>query len=273
MASDLVAALTFARRVARRAGAAAMPYYRAAAAGPAAGAATDADRAARAVILDAIREAYPKDAILSDESAGSSERLAAARVWIVDPLHGSDEFNARNGEFSIMIGLSIEGEAVLGVVYVPQGDRLYGAARGSGATVEVECETQGLRTDRLHWPPRMIVSRSHAHPTTDRIREALGVTDVIASGSVGLKCALIAEGKRDLYVHPSPRLKEWDTCAPEVLLLEAGGEVTDCLGEPLRYNKPDPVQPDGILACGPGVMDRVKDSVRAVYESEGRRHS
>jgi len=228
---------------------------------------TAADHAANAVIVEALREAYPADAILSEESADSTDRLRASRVWIVDPLDGTKEFIARNGEFSIMIGLAVNGEAVLGVVYMPDGDRLYAAARGLGATVEIECEKQGLRTDKSHWPPRMVGSRSHADELTLRIRDALGVTDVAPSGSVGVKCALIAEGKRDLYVHPVPYLKEWDTCAPEVLLREAGGEVVDCLGDPLRYNKADPRQPNGILACGPGTLDRVKDTVRSVYES------
>ena len=228
---------------------------------------TAADHAANAVIIDAIRAAYPGDAILSEESKDSADRLTASRVWIVDPLDGTKEFLARNGEFSIMIGLAVDGEAVLGVVYMPDGDRLYAAARGIGATMEVECEKQGLRTDRNHWPPRMVGSRSHADALTLLIRDRLGVTDVAPSGSVGVKCALIAEGKRDLYVHPVPYLKEWDTCAPEVILREAGGEVTDCLGEPLRYNKPDPRQPNGILACGPGILLRALETVRDVYAS------
>ena len=227
---------------------------------------TEADHAANAVIVDAIRAAYPADAILSEESKDSADRLSASRVWIVDPLDGTKEFIAGNGEFSIMIGLAVDGVPVLGVVYMPDGDRLYAAARGMGATVEASHEKQGLRTDKLHWPPRMVGSRSHADEMTLRIRDALGVSDVVPSGSVGIKCALIAEGKRDLYVHPVPYLKEWDTCAPEVILREAGGEVTDCLGEPLRYNKADPHQPHGILACGPGVLLRALETVRTVYE-------
>lgn len=229
---------------------------------------TDADHAANALIIQAIRDAYPDDAILSEESADSQDRLSASRVWIVDPLDGTKEFLARNGEFSIMIGLAVNGEAVLGVVYMPDGDRLYSAARGLGATVEIDQEVQGLRTDRSHyWPPRMVGSRSHADALTLRIRDALGATDVAPSGSVGVKCVLIAEGKRDLYVHPVPYLKEWDTCAPEVVLREAGGCVVDCLGDSLRYNKPDPRQPHGILACAPGILERAKDTIRAVYES------
>lgn len=71
----------------------------------------------------------------------------------------------------------------LGVVYMPDGDRMYAAARGLGATVEVAHEKQGLRTDRNHWPPRMVGSRSHELML--RIRDALVVTDLAPSGSVG----------------------------------------------------------------------------------------
>jgi 3'(2'), 5'-bisphosphate nucleotidase len=99
------------------------------------------------------------------------------------------------------------------------------------------------------------------------MQQALGITDVRPSGSVGVKCGLIAQGERDLYVHPVPYLKEWDTCAPEAILRQAGGDVTDCLGEPLRYNKPDPRQPHGIVACGPGLLDGVLATIRPVYRA------
>jgi 3'(2'), 5'-bisphosphate nucleotidase len=101
----------------------------------------------------------------------------------------------------------------------------------------------------------------------DAIRDALGIRDVEPSGSVGIKCALIAEGQRDLYVHPVPYLKEWDTCAPEVLLAEAGGRVTDCRGEPLRYNKLDPAQPHGIVACAAAIHADVLARIRPLYEA------
>jgi myo-inositol-1(or 4)-monophosphatase len=78
----------------------------------------------------------------------------------------------------------------------------------------------------------------------------------------------IAEGEFDLYVHPSRHLMEWDTCAPELILGEAGGTITDCLGAPLLYNKSDPSQPGGILASGPGVAATVTDVVRRLYRRE-----
>lgn len=113
---------------------------------------------------------------------------------------------------------------------------------------------------------RLVGSRSHAEPMLIQLQTALNITDVAPGGSVGVKCSRIAEGERDLHVHPVPYLKEWDTCVPELLLREAGGWVSDCSGEPLVYNKPSPRQPHGILACRPGVAPRVLPVLRTLYE-------
>jgi 3'(2'), 5'-bisphosphate nucleotidase len=234
---------------------------------------TDADHAANDEIVTRLREAFPDDAILSEESPDGSDRQTAQRVWIVDPLDGTREFVARNGEFSIMVGLVLEGAPVLGVVYLPDPDELFFATRGTGAWVmrgglvePLFCVEGRLASLRL------VGSRSHAEPLLERIQDALGITDVEACGSVGVKCSRIAEGRRDVYVHPVPFLKEWDTCAPEVLLSEAGGHVSDCLGRPLAYNKRDPRQPHGIVACGAGCADFVMVRVRPLYEASRAGH-
>lgn len=229
---------------------------------------TLADHAANDVIVAALREAFPDDAILSEESADSDARLTAKYVWIVDPLDGTKEFLAQNGEFAVMIGLAVDGEAVLGVVYLPDGDVLYGAARGLGAWVEREGDRHPLaRSDASLAGLRLVGSRSHADHLLERMRSELGITDVLPCGSVGVKCSRIVDDVRDLYVHPVPYLKEWDTCAPEVLIREAGGWASDCRGEPLRYNKPNPVQPHGILVCAPGAIEAVLPLIRSIYES------
>lgn len=261
--------LDIASRLARLAGEAAMRFYLTATAerGTESSPVTAADRAANQLIVEGLRVEFPDDAILSEELADSGERLGARRLWIVDPLDGTKEFLARNGEFSIMIGLAVDGEAVLGVVYLPDGDELFAAARGAGAWLERHGERVRLsRADVGDRPLRLVGSRSHAEPLLLALQQALGITDVEPCGSVGVKCSRIATGRRDLYVHPVPYLKEWDTCAPEVVLREAGGHVTDCLGGPLRYNKPDPRQPHGILACAPGALERVLAEVRPLYE-------
>lgn len=261
--------------LARRAGAAAMGHYGTAegrtkeGGGPV----TAADHAANRVILRGLGEAFPGAAVLSEESRDDRSRLGADRVWIVDPLDGTREFLAENGEFSVMIGLAEAGEAVLGVVYRPDGDVLWAGARGGGAWVE-RGGRRAVLAPRDVGPAatapgalRMVGSRSHGDPLITRIAGALGVDRVRPTGSVGLKCALVAEGESDVYVHPVPWLKEWDTCAPEAILREAGGVVTDCRGRRLEYNKPDPRQPHGILACGAGCHGRVLDVVRPLYEA------
>jgi 3'(2'), 5'-bisphosphate nucleotidase len=259
-----------AARAARAAGAAAMRFY-----GDCGSVAkhdgspvTLADHAANEVIVSALRDAFPEDAILSEESQDSPERLGAKRVWIVDPLDGTKEFLARNGEFSIMIGLVEDGEPVLGVVYLPDGDLLYGAVTGRGAWVEQGGERASLVCGpRGDGNLRLVGSRSHADTLLVAMQQRLGITDVMPCGSVGVKCSRIARGERDLYIHPVPFLKEWDTCAPEIVLREAGGWVGDCRGEPLRYNKPDPRQPHGIVACAAGCVDVVLPVVRRIYEA------
>jgi 3'(2'), 5'-bisphosphate nucleotidase len=267
------AELELARELARAAGGAVLAHYGTTTSQAKVGGSpvTAADHAANAVITAGLRRRFPDDAILSEESRDDRSRLGAERLWIVDPLDGTKEFLAQNGEFSIMIGLAVGGEPVLGVVYLPAGDLLFSASRGEGAWID----RNGTRERLLRAPAvpsslRLVGSRSHSEPLLVRIQDALGITDVELCGSVGVKCSRIADGRRDLYVHPVPYLKEWDTCAPEIILTEAGGHVSDCLGEPLRYNKPDPGQPAGIVACAPGCADVVLDTVRPVYQ-EGRR--
>ena len=258
-----------ARQAAREAGAAAMSFYgltewvRKADDSPV----TAADHASDALIRAALRAAFPDDAILSEESADSAERLGARRVWIVDPLDGTKEFLAQNGEFSVLIGLVADGEPVLGVVYLPATGVMYRAARGEGSWVERDGETRRLsRVEAVADAGiRLVGSRSHADPFLVRMQEALGITDVAPCGSVGVKCSRIVDGDRQMYVHPVGHLKEWDTCAPEVILTEAGDRVTDCLGEPLRYNKRVPVQPHGIFAATPAVHEAVKEKVAEMY--------
>jgi 3'(2'), 5'-bisphosphate nucleotidase len=273
----LAAELEVAARAASDAGAAILPFYGNVVARmkPGDSPVTDADVAANEIVLGAIRRAFPEDAILSEESADSPERLGAERVWIVDPLDGTREFLNRTDDFAVMIGLAIGGRAVLGAIYRPVSGVLYTAVEGQGAWAESPGRSGGLggRRERLRCVPldagaiRLVGSRSHPEPLVSRIAVELGVIDVTPIGSVAVKCASIAEGKRDLYLHPVAFLGEWDTCAPEVLVREAGGFVSDCRGAPLRYNKAVPNQPDGILATGEisdlTVVERIAEMYRA----------
>ncbi len=207
---------------------------------------TAADHAVNGFLVEHLRAAFPEDGILAEESKDNEERLGKRRVWCIDPLDGTKEFIARNGEFSIMVGLAIAGVARLGVVYQPIQGFIYSGIREVGAWMDAT----PLHVGETESPAdmRLVVSRSHRNPITDAIKATLGVTQERISGSVGLKCGLIARGEADLYLHPAPGTKEWDTCAPEAILTGAGGKMTDCWGRPLVYNQRDVARHGGIVA-------------------------
>ena len=225
---------------------------------------TEADHAANRAILSVLGRECPRDPILSEESEPPEAASMLDRLWVVDPLDGTREFIDGIDEFAVMVGLAEEGLASLGAFYVPGSGHLYVGVADGGAWI-AECvvhagpespirvgEFSPLRVgeprdDRL----RLVRSRSHPDDRLQAIESALPNVEVIPSGSVGVKCARIAEHVADLYVHPVPYLKEWDTCAPEAVLRGAGGRVTDCGGGTLRYGKSNPRQPFGILAGDP----------------------
>ncbi|MFZ2359327.1 MAG: 3'(2'),5'-bisphosphate nucleotidase CysQ [Anaerolineae bacterium] len=211
---------------------------------------TAADHAANQHLVAGLGRAFPSDGILSEESHDNRARLARRRVWIVDPLDGTKEFIGRIGEFSIMVGLAIEGEAVLGVVYQPVADLLYRGAPGLLAELAQGGSVQPLAVSSVADPAqmRLVASRSHRDPLVDAVCRQLGIIHDRPSGSVGLKVGLLASGQCDLYIHPSPGLKEWDTCAPDAILRAAGGAISDAWGRPLRYNKSDVRQRWGLAA-------------------------
>jgi 3'(2'), 5'-bisphosphate nucleotidase len=232
---------------------------------------TEADRSANQHIVNRIRARFPADGILSEESKDDLVRLKQPRVWIIDPLDGTKEFIARNGEFSIMIGLAVAGRPVMGVVQQPATGLLYAGAVGQGAFLYEDGERIELNVSDLAEIRNMtmVSSRSHRQQIVDRIRAQLNITRERVSGSVGLKVGLISRQLADLYIHPSPGCKEWDLCAPQALLEAAGGRITDCWGNPLRYNKRDVRAHNGIIATNGILHDQVVEVVATICEEFG----
>ena len=240
---------------------------------------TEADRASHRAILEVLGGLSPPDRIVSeedgDENSPGREITGEHRLWLVDPLDGTREFLARNGEFSIMVGLAVGRKAMVGAVYQPVPDRLFLGVVGMGAWVVENPASWGsvlaleVPDGKSAGPIRVVRSRSHGDQRLERLTELPGGIQWVVSGSVGIKCAMIALGEADLYVHPVPYLKEWDTCAPEAILAGAGGTVTDCLGKSLDYGKADPHQPGGIFASQPEVWGQVAPLVEELFQGEG----
>jgi 3'(2'), 5'-bisphosphate nucleotidase len=154
---------------------------------------TEADRSANQHIVARVQAIFPDDGILSEESKDDLARLNKERVWIIDPMDGTKEFIARNGEFSIMIGLAIGGRAVLGVVMQPDPGLLYAGAFNQPAYLYEADERIPLNVSDCDQPSKMVVvsSRSHRPQIVDKMCRALHITRERISGSVGLKVGLI----------------------------------------------------------------------------------
>src|SRR5882724_7597575 len=212
---------------------------------------TQADRIANELIVSRLAREFPNDGILAEESIDTEHRLEKSRAWMVDPLDGTNGFIDGNGDFAVQIGLAEDGDCVVGVVYQPLTGVLYRAVRGGGAWVErpeMEAERARVSEHVDLTTMRLAASRSHRSPRMDRVVQKFGVKQEVRRGSVGIKVGLIVEQQCDLYVHLSPRTKQWDTCAPEIILQEAGGRLTDLFGNPLRYNSPEVQNRNGIVA-------------------------
>jgi 3'(2'), 5'-bisphosphate nucleotidase len=102
----------------------------------------------------------------------------------------------------------------------------------------------------------MAQSRSHRSGRIDRIASNLRIPHAIRMGSVGLKVGLICESKAHLYIHAGSQTHIWDTCAPEAILREAGGRLTDVYGEPLRYRERAVRNTRGVIASNGTIHDR-----------------
>lgn len=234
---------------------------------------TIADRAASRIIVEGFQEEFPEDGILSEEEIDPPERLDKNRVWIIDPIDGTKGFINRDGDFAVQIGLAENGEPVLGVILLPEYHRLYYAVKGGGAfLVENEKTPERLRvSDKTDFSKmNLAVSRNHLSPKMKLIKQRLGLKNKMQRGSVGLKVGLIAEQVCDLYIHLSPRTKYWDTCAPQAVLEEAGGKLTDIFGDRIIYTLRDVQNHNGVLASNGAAHEKALKNLKPLLTEFGR---
>jgi 3'(2'), 5'-bisphosphate nucleotidase len=232
---------------------------------------TEADRQVNALLTRELRARFPGDGVVAEEDPEHGDAVRRQRCWFVDPLDGTKEFIAKNGEFSVMIGLAVDGHAQLGVVYQPVGDKLYRGVVGEGAVFEHGGASRALRVSECAEPSalRLVVSRSHRAPSTDQVIARLGITQQAPSGSVGVKVGRIAAREADLYVHMSGHSSKWDACAPDAILRAAGGRFTDLLGADIQYRALEMANARGLLACNAAAFDAVLPIVREVATETG----
>lgn len=234
---------------------------------------TEADKASQELILDAIHGTFPGDGLCAEEASARFEtRLetgaaGASRFWVVDPIDGTRGFARKNGEFSIMIALVEDGEAVVGAVHEPAADRLTWAVRGEGCRVQApaESEARPAAVSAVAGAPRVLaMSRSQGDEGERELLEGLGAERAIRTYSAGIKLAQVARGEADLYLGDYLTLRDWDVAAGHVLVAEAGGRVTDVDGGAIRYDgSGGSLRGRGIVASNGGVHEAALEAVAA----------
>lgn len=209
------------------------------------GPSTTADRLADQILCRELQAIFPpaEYGYLTEETKDDFQRLERERVWIIDPIDGTNDFIEKTGMFCIQIGLvrrTDEGyQIVAALLYDPPNGRFFTALAGRGAFLESDTGgvVQRLSVNDRQKDLRALVSRSHITPDVEHLVRALGASEMVPYGSVGLKVAQLALGEADFYVSTAiDKTKEWDSCAPQLVLTEAGGMMTDLGGEALPYN-------------------------------------
>ena len=232
---------------------------------------TEADRSANQHIVNRIRAIYPDDGILSEESKDDLARLQKERVWIIDPMDGTKEFIARNGEFSVMIGLAVQGRPVLGVVQQPASNLLYAGALGSRRHPLRRRRDHRVAGERLRHlsqhghgeQPQPSPADRGSHPRTTQHHPRARLRQRGAEGRPHH-----APACRCLHP-PQPRLQGVGSVRAQALLEAAGGTITDCWGNPLRYNKRDVRAHNGVVASNGVLHDEIIDTVARICEEFG----
>lgn len=211
---------------------------------------TQADRAAEAVILDALARLAPGVPVIAEEEVAAGRIPAHGdSFFLVDPLDGTKEFVRGGNDWTVNIGLVEAGLPTLGIVFTPALQQLHAGLVGSGAWMS--SSARKLSPIQVRAKPENVMavaSKSHfTQATADYLEIAAGLVGHVSIGS-SLKFCLIAEGRADIYPRLSPTC-EWDTAAGHAVLLAAGGRVDDPDGMPLRYGKPAFLN-RGFLATG-----------------------
>lgn len=244
---------------------------------------TQSDLVADRILREELLGARPSYGWLSEETADRPDRMAAERVWIVDPIDGTRSFIAGRPEFAISIGLAESGKAMVGVVLNPATGEIFWALRGGGSYLaHLPHPAPGgqsalVALERLPGPPvplsvttrtlqeEVVLFASRSELAAGEF-DAWGGTGGVAGrwriepvGSTAYKLARIAAGAGDIFLSRGPK-SEWDVCAGALIVEEAGGRVTDLHGEPLHYNRPNP-SIRGLLATNGQVHDELLEFV------------
>lgn len=218
---------------------------------------TAADLEVDRMLRDKLLAARPGYGWLSEESPDSPERLAAERVFVVDPIDGTRAFVAGEKAWSHSLAITEKGRVTAAVVHLPRLGRTYAAAAGRGATVNGSPIAVSERADLEG--ARVLANAAALAPANWRGRPPR--LERHMRPSLAYRLCLAAEGRFDAML-TFRELWEWDVAAGDLIAREAGAMVTNGAGGPALYNNPHP-QLSGLIVAGPALHAAIRARARA----------
>ena len=217
---------------------------------------TDADLESNKIINKILSNT--KYSILSEEDVDDQSRLSKDMIWIVDPLDGTSDFIDKTGEFTIMIALTQNKKPILGVIAWPTEKTLFVAQKNCGAFRYSNDKWDKISVTKIEnlSKCRTIGSRHHLSDKEKEFIKKIGIKDFSSIGS-SLKVGKISSGEAEVYITTTNKMKEWDTAASYCIITEAGGKMTDMLGNELTYNNKNVYHQNGILVTNGFIHNKI----------------
>jgi len=217
---------------------------------------TDADLESNKIINKILSNT--KYSILSEEDVDDQSRLSKDMIWIVDPLDGTSDFIDKTGEFTIMIALIQNKKPILGVIAWPTEKTLFVAQKNCGAFRYSNDKWDKISVTKIEnlSKCRTIGSRHHLSDKEKEFIKKIGIKDFSSIGS-SLKVGKISSGEAEVYITTTNKMKEWDTAASYCIITEAGGKMTDMLGNELTYNNKNVYHQNGILVTNGFIHNKI----------------
>ena len=221
---------------------------------------TTADHAADAYLKEVLLTDRPDYGWLSEETVDSPDRLNKDRVWVVDPLDGTKEFIEGVPNFVVSVALVENGFPIVGVLYNPVTKETFIAAKGEGAFLNdelIRCSTKENVGEMVILNSRSETRRGLWKPYDGTFGELRAV------GSVAYKLGITAAGKADIFASLRPK-NEWDICAGNCIINEAGGKLIDLHGNPREYNLEKTLIEPGLIAGDVDAVDKTFQVLKSV---------
>ena len=217
---------------------------------------TDADIKSNEIIKEILLQT--EHVILSEEDKDDQSRLSKDTIWIVDPLDGTSDFIDKTGEFTVMIALIKNKKPVLGVIGWPTEKTFFVAQKGQGAFrySNGEWKKISVTTSAELSKCRIVGSRHHLSDKEKSFIKKLGIKNFTSIGS-SLKVGKISSGEAEAYITTTNKMKEWDSAASYCIISEAGGRMTDMLGNDITYNNKQVFHQNGILVTNGFIHNKI----------------